>query len=84
MGNLFKIWLSVPDDVSMEELQKAFQTHFGVEWEEVLDAADTSFAYNSANNAYFAVSDLCSVDGLTLDQLLGKNGTGTPPNIIVS
>lgn len=84
MGNLFKIWPSVPDDVSMEELQDAFQNHFGVKWDEVLDAADTSFAYNSANNVYFAVSDLRPVDDLTLDQLLKKNGINKPPNIIVS
>jgi hypothetical protein len=84
VGNLFKIWLSVPEDASMEELHDAFQNHFGAKWDEVLDAADTSFAYNSANNAYFAVSDLRPVDDLTLDQLLKKNGIDKPPNIIVS
>jgi hypothetical protein len=55
-----------------------------VEWAEALDAVDPSFAYNSGNNAYFAVRDLRPVKDLTLDRLTGKNGIGKPPNIIVS
>ena len=84
MGNLYKIWTLVPDDASMAELHDAFQDHFGAKWDEVLDAADTSFAYNSANNIYFAVSDLRPVNNLTLDQLLRENEIDKPPNIIVS
>ena len=68
----------------MGKLQDAFQNYFGVEWAEALDAADLSFAYNTCNNAYFALRDLCPVKDLTLDQLSGKNGIGKPPNIIVS
>jgi len=55
-----------------------------VEWTEVLDVADKSFSYNAANNAYFAVRNLRSVENLTLDQLLEKKTIGKPPNIIVS
>ncbi|MCP4631127.1 MAG: hypothetical protein GY850_47595 [bacterium] len=84
MGNLFKIWLSVPDDASKAELHDAFQKHFGAKWNEVLNAAQTSFAYNSINNAYFALTDLHPVGDLKLDQLLKKNGIDKPPNIIVS
>lgn len=68
----------------MAELHDAFQNHFGAKWNEVLDAADTSFAYNSANNAYFALTDLHPVNDLNLDQLLKENGIDKPPNIIVS
>jgi hypothetical protein len=65
-------------------MQDAFLSYFGAEWTEVLDAAEESFAYNSANNAYFAVRDLRPVENLTLEQLLEKKGIGQPPNIIVS
>jgi hypothetical protein len=74
----------VPEDVAAEELQDAFRSYFGAEWAEVLDAAEKSFAYNAANNAYFAVRDLRPVEDLTLEQLLEKKGIGQPPNIIVS
>jgi len=50
----------------------------------VLDVADKSFAYNAANIAYFAVRDLRPLENLTLEQLLEKEGSGQPPNIIVS
>jgi hypothetical protein len=65
-------------------LQDAFRSYFGAEWAEVLDAAEKSFPYNAANNAYFAVRDLRPVENLTLEQLLEKKGIGQPPNIIVS
>jgi hypothetical protein len=84
VGNLDKVWLAVPEDVAAEKLQDAFRGYFGVEWAEVLDVTDKSFAYNAANNAYFAVRDLRPVENLTLDQLLEKEGIGKPPNIIVS
>lgn len=84
MGNLDKVWLTVPEEVSAEELQAAFQTHFGATWFEVLDAADQSFAYNAANSVYFAVRDLRSVENLTLEQLLEERDFGQAPNIIVS
>jgi hypothetical protein len=50
----------------------------------VLDAADKSFSYNAANNAYFAVRDLRPEENLTLEQLLENKGIGQPANIIVS
>jgi hypothetical protein len=84
VGNLDKIWLAVPEDVAVEELQDAFRSYFGVEWAEVLDVADKSFAYNAANKAYFAVRDLRPLENLTLEQLLEEKGIGQPPNIIVS
>ena len=84
MGNLDKVWLAVPEDVSAEELQDAFGGYFGVEWAEVLDVIDKSFAYNAANTAYFAVRDLHPVQNLTLDQLIERKRVGKPPNIIVS
>jgi len=84
VGNLDKVWLAVPEDVAAEELQDAFRSYFGAEWAEVLDAAEKSFTYNAANNAYFAVRDLRPVENLTLEQLLEKKGIGQPPNIIVS
>ena len=84
MGNLDKVWLAVPEDVAAEELQDAFRSYFGAEWGEVLDAAEKSFAYNAANNAYFAVRDLRPVENLTLEHLLEERGIGQPSNIIVS
>lgn len=84
VGNLDKIWLAVPEDVSPEELQEAFRSYFGAEWAEVLDAVDKSFAYNAFNNAYFAVRNVRPVENLILDQLLEKKGISQPPNIIVS
>ena len=51
---------------------------------EVLDVAEKSFAYNAANNAYFAVRDLRPVQNLTLEQLLEKKGISQTPNIIIS
>lgn len=83
VGNLDKVWLAVPDEVTAEELRAAFQRYFGAEWAEVLDAAEKSFTYNAANNAYFAVRHLHRLEDLSLDQLLGKKGIGRPPNIIV-
>ncbi len=65
-------------------MKDAFRSYFGAEWAEVLDAAEKSFAYNAANNAYFAVRDLRLVENLTLEQVLEKKGIGRPPNIIVS
>lgn len=84
VGNLEKVWLAVPEDVEAEELQDAFRSYFGAEWAEVLDVAEKSFAYNAANNAYFAVRNLHPVENLTLEQLLEKKGIGQPSNIIVS
>jgi hypothetical protein len=84
VGNLDKIWLAVPEDVAEGELQDAFRSYFGAEWDEVLDVADRSFAYNAANDAYFAVRDLRLAENLTLEQLMEKKGIGKPANIIVS
>jgi len=84
VGNLDKVWLTVPEDVRAEELREAFRRHFSAEWAVVLDAVEKSFIYNAANNAYFAVRHLRRLEDLTLDQLLGKKGIGQPPNIMVS
>jgi len=84
VGSLHKVWLSVPEDVAAGELNDAFRSFFGAEWDEVLDAADKSFDYNTANNAYFAVQNLRPVEDLTLEQVPKKKGIGQPPNIIVS
>ncbi len=84
VGSLDKVWLEVPEDVAEKELQDAFLSYFGVEWAQVLDAAEKSFAYNAYNNAYFAVRGLRPVENLTLAQLLEKKGISRPPNIIVS
>jgi hypothetical protein len=84
VGNLDKVWIEVPEDVAGEGLQDAFQLHFGAKWDEVLDAANNSFSYNAANNAYFAVRDLRPIENLTLEQLLAEKGIAKPPNIIVS
>uniref|UniRef100_A0A7C1FDQ6 Uncharacterized protein n=1 Tax=Ammonifex degensii TaxID=42838 RepID=A0A7C1FDQ6_9THEO len=84
VGNLDKVWLTVPEDVMAEELQDAFRSYFGAEWTEVLAGTEKSFAYHAANNAYFAVRGLRPVENLTLEQLLEAKGVGRPPNIIVS
>ncbi len=84
VGNLDKIWLSVPENPGANEMQDAFQVYFGSKWTDVLDAADTSFLYNSANNAYFAVRDLRLIKNLTLEQLLGENRLDRHINLIIS
>jgi hypothetical protein len=84
VGNLDSVWLAVPEDVSADELQEAFQGFFGAKWADVLDTADQSFAYNAANNAYLAVRDLHLIGDLTLEQLLETKAVNRPPNIIVS
>ncbi|MBW1788353.1 MAG: hypothetical protein JRK53_17305 [Deltaproteobacteria bacterium] len=84
VGSLDRVWLAGPEGVSEQELQDAFRTCFGAEWTEVLDAADISFAYNAANDAYLSVRDLRPVANRILDELLEKNGSVQPPNIIVS
>ena len=84
MGNLDKVWLTVPEEVSAEELQAAFQTHFGATWFEVLDAADQSFAYNAATSDYYAEPDLRSQENQTLEQHQEERDSGQAPNIIVS
>ena len=84
MGSLDRIWLPVPEEDDEGELQEAFLSYFGAQWAEVLDVAEKSFAYNAANNAYFAVRGLHPIEHLTLEQLLEEKGTGTPRNIIVS
>ena len=84
VGNLDKIWIEIPDDASESDFTKAFLSYFNEDWSEVLDTADKAFSYNAANNAYFAVRNLHPVEDLTLDQLLEKEGTGKPANIIVS
>lgn len=84
VGRLNRIWHEIPEDVSPEELQKAFYNYFGAKWEEILDAAEKTFAYNIFNNAYFSVRDVQPVENLTLDQLLENKVIGRPPNIIVS
>ena len=84
VGTLDKVWLAVPEDVTAEELQNSFRSYFGAECAEVLNAADKSFVYNAANNAYFAVRDLRPVKNMTLEQLLEKRTIGHRPNIVVS
>lgn len=84
VGDLDKVWMEVPEDVSAEEFKHVFRSYFGVEWTEVLDATNKSYYYNAANNAYFAVSKLRLVENLTLDQLLEKEDVVQPPNIIIS
>jgi hypothetical protein len=84
VGNLHKLWGSVPENLDMAGLKKAFRGYFGAEWTDVLDAADISFAYNAANTAYFAVRDLRPVEALTLNRLLADHGGIKPLNLIVS
>lgn len=83
MGNLDKVWLVGPDEVTAEELQVAFEDYFGAKWAEVLDAMDKSLAYNVDNKVYFAVRNLRHLENLTLEQLLTELGIGQAPNIIV-
>lgn len=66
------------------ELQDAFRKYFYAQWDEVLDSAEKSFAYNVFNNSYFSVRNLRPLENLTLEQLLIKRGGHQPPNIIVS
>ncbi|MEW6447117.1 MAG: hypothetical protein AB1426_03380 [Bacillota bacterium] len=85
MGSLEKLWLEIPQDLSgQEELNTAFQDHFGKAWSEVLIGAEKSFSYHAANNAYFAVSDLKLVENLTLSNLLESKDNHMPVNIIAS
>jgi hypothetical protein len=84
VGNLDKVWIAVPEDATAKELQNTFQDYFGAQWGEVLNAADNSFPYNSANNAYFSVRNLRPLENLTVAQILEEKGNNTTRNIIVS
>ncbi|VBB41295.1 hypothetical protein TRIP_B10023 [uncultured Desulfatiglans sp.] len=84
VGNLDKIWSTVPEDAAESDLKKAFRSYFGAEWTEVLDGADQSFGYHASNNVYFAVREVRLVEELTLEQLLEEKGAPRPPDIIVS
>lgn len=84
MGNLDKVWTAVPDGVAEQEHREAFESFFGAPWSAILDAADQSYAYNAANNVYFAVRDLLPVDNLSVEQFLREQGRGRIPNIIAS
>jgi hypothetical protein len=84
VGSLDRVWLEVHADSDADAFEKAFRSHFGAARAEVLDAVDPSFAYNAANDAYFAVRDIRPVANLTLDELLKKKGSGQVLNIIVS
>lgn len=84
MGNLGKVWTAVPEYVAAEELKEAFRSHFDAQWDDVLDVAEESFAYNAFNKAYFAVRNLRPVEDLTLERLLENKGIDHPPNVILS
>jgi hypothetical protein len=84
VGSLDKVWFSVPEDTTAEELSESFRSFFGAEWDDVLDATEKSFAYNAANDAYFAVRNLRTLENVTLEQLLEIKELSRPPNIIVS
>lgn len=84
VGSLERVWSPRPEEIAEEQLEEAFGRRFGVAWADVLDAADKSFAYNVANDAYFSVRDLRPLEGLTLEELLEKNGGASTTNVIVS
>jgi hypothetical protein len=86
VGNLDKVWLTVPAGANVEDLQDAFKSYFGAKWNEVLSVsvAEESFDYHAVNNAYFAVRDIRPIGNLALEQLLETKGITRPPNIIIS
>ncbi len=84
VGNLDKVWLEVPEELSEEAFQQAFRAYFSAEWTEILDTADKSFSYNASNNAYFSIRTIRPVEDLTLNELVEKAGADKPANIIVS
>ena len=84
VGSLDKIWIDIPQDVSEDEFANSFREYFGAEWEEVLDAVDMSFAYNSYNTAYFSIDSIKPIDNYNLDRLLEDGGLRQPPNVVVS
>jgi hypothetical protein len=83
-GSLDHIWLDVPGYATAAELTDAFQRQLGAAWTDVLDAADPSFAYNAANDAYLAVRDLRPVEHTTLDQLQQAMGHTAAASLLVS
>ena len=84
VGNLGKVWSTVPEDLSAEAFQQEFLINFRANWPEVLDTADKSFTYNAFNNAYFAIEGIHTIENLTLDKLLENERADTKMNIIVS
>ena len=70
VGNLKKIWLEIPQDISEKEFKKAFEDYFGAEFGKVLDAVDNSFEYNAYNSAYFSAGGIEPLENLNLNQLL--------------
>jgi hypothetical protein len=84
VGSLDKVWITVPEDVTEEQLQDAFRSHFNAQWAEVLDTSNKSYTYNAFNNAYFSVHNLSPIENLTVEQILKEKGIVRAPNIIVS
>jgi hypothetical protein len=84
VGNLDKVWIPEAAEASVEKLKDAFGRHFGVKWDQALNAVDRSVAYHAANTAYFSVCDLRPIEYLTLDQLTAETGNHRPLNIIAS
>jgi hypothetical protein len=84
VGNLDNVWIPEAAEASVEKLKDAFGRHFGVKWDEALNALDRSVAYHAANTAYFSVRDLRRMEHLMLDQLTAETGNHKPLNIIAS
>lgn len=84
VGNLDKVWIPDATEASVEQLKDAFRRHFGVKWDQALNAVDRSVAYHAANTAYFSVRDLRRMEHLMLDQLTAETGNHRPLNIIAS
>jgi len=84
VGNLEKVCFLASDDVAVADMQDAFRSLFGFGWTEVLDVAETSFDYVSANEVFFSINNLRPLKDLTLEKFLEKQGIQRPPNIVVS
>jgi len=83
VGNLDKVWLDLPE-AGEAELRSAFAAQFGKDWEKVLINASKPFSYHAANQAYFGVREIRSLEGLFLHELVEPSGAAQPVNIIAS
>lgn len=70
VGTLDRIWLDVPEEMDdMDTLAREFEKYFEARWEDVMVGGDRPFVYHKDWEAYFAVTGLKPVSGLTLSGL---------------
>lgn len=75
-GNLVRVWADPPVDMAdMETMTSRFEEFFGRRWDDVMCDAAMSFNYHRGWKAFYAVSGLERIEGVSTSSLnLYENG----------